>query len=329
MPTPQKDGSNIPNSQIIRSMVIQYSKIILDDLSENNILDSDNFLYLNLTAFKNYLFNTRNLEFSYNSSKICVNKLYVIMSLLVTYCKGAHQLEAYANLLYRCAELLIAGTSKHSVSSNKIQDKDNLLLQAALSLKTVSDALLPYKEHMSLDLTPYENMAEKCLDMAEKQFDATPGTQHLASINERFLAAYKRCAGYEWSNNEFVSEGLRQRVCELENKIRISYETELLAEQSSPSHNFLGLNLLANLFSTAPQKDKDNAAAYEPVNISYSGAGKNVAIICLKGDTATGPLPKKFSSGDESSNLHRRHPAGEKEIDPSPPPLMLQFHLND
>ena len=322
MPIARENSLRIPDYPTLCPKVRAYTQEIINNLEKSN-LNTDSLIDALETFQLNIYYSGDKLD--YTLAKIHVERLYKIIACVVSYCdKKSHQLEAYANLLYRCAELLIAGTSKHSVSSNKIQDKDNLLLQAALSLKTVSDALLPYKEHMSLDLTPYENMAEKCLDVAEKQFDATPGTQHLASINKRFLAAYKRYAGYEWSN-EFVSEGFRQRVCELENKIRISYETELLAEQSSPSHNFWGLNLLANLFSTAPQKDKDNAAAYEPVNISYSGAGKNVAIICLKGNTATGPLPKKFSSGDESSNLHRRHPAEEKESDPSSPPLMQQL----
>ena len=285
---PNENHFRIPNFETIRTNVNELNQEIIDHLKNNLILKSDKFLLMELMTFQTIISCAK--RFNYTRANTFAVRLNKITPYLTPYCEQKpHQIELYSNLLYRCAELLVKGPSKSSKSSNNIADKDNALLHVALSLKTVSDALLPYQKYISLNLEPYETMALRCLNTAEEQFETTPCTLHSSSANGRFLAVYKRFVGYDWKN-EYVNKGFKRRVSELENKIKKSHETQRVAKQSSLNHDFWGLNSLANLLSSSYQND--DSIVYEP--LTSTPPGETVHL-----------LPTKASNS--SSGLHQRH----------------------
>ena len=277
----------IPAYEIIRSMIIKFNEEVIGDLSE-----TDDGLIVELNAFKyNIVYNESDLTDTL--AKIHVDRLYKIVPYLAAACdKKPHQLEAYANLLYCCAELLIEVPKESLVNNSHIQDQENCLLQAALSLKTVYDALIPHKEHISLNLEPYEMMALKCLNQAEEQYEATPSTAQLSTTDERFLAAYKRYAGYQWSN-PFIRGSFQRRVLELMQKMEHEHlPVEQLQETLSCR--------LYNFFFAQPD--------YQSVTIKNAHCNEHFIITSL---------PTKQSHLSPSSSLRHRKPEMQIENVPS------------
>ena len=293
MPIPNDGDNKLIKFQPIRMAIEDINEAILIENKEVPLSWSE-FLRLRLEGFQGLIKIAKVFDFRQYMAATYVENLVQIMSHLVVCCDTSYRLETYAKFLYCCAELLIEAPEEPPVNSSTT-DKKNVLLQAALSLKTVCDALSYYTEHISLDLEPYETMALNCLNAAEERCDATPCTESFASPDQRFLAVYKRFASYEWSE-QFINEGFTRRVNELICKLSDCQQEQAMLE--TPQQTTIWGGLSRSLQGLISHISITSARSYQPV----------VDKVVSTDEPTLAPLPKQSNL---PPSLNHRNPTAQ------------------